>query len=194
MGRNITKGLGAGGYVEVGEKVMEKDRDFIDIAIPHGSCYFVVFSLGGGTGTAAYKVMELLKKRGKKIIGITNLPFKLERRRKKKAKYGFEKAKENSDLLIFIETERITEIVKGLHMQEAFTVADEIFARLMKAMINDYEKIKDLKGIYSVAVFKEGEKKDLEERKLCYGEFKPVVEFKGREVFIIGEVEFVSKR
>ena len=82
LGREITRGLGAGGFPEIGEKAAELSRQSIEQLLSNKNLIFLTAGMGGGTGTGAAPVVaRAAKEAGAIVIGIVTLPFSLERSR-----------------------------------------------------------------------------------------------------------------
>ncbi|MCX8175571.1 MAG: cell division protein FtsZ [Candidatus Micrarchaeota archaeon] len=127
IGSSITKGLGAGGFPEVAMKCAEISRDKLAEVIGEKELVFIAAGMGGGTGTgAAPTVAEIAKKQGAIVVSVVTMPFRLERARMQKAKWGLEKLSAHSDTVIVIENDRLVSYVPNLPINEAFNLADAI--------------------------------------------------------------------
>ncbi|MEM3138881.1 MAG: hypothetical protein QXU17_01605 [Archaeoglobaceae archaeon] len=86
IGRSLTRGLGAGGYPEVGRKAAELARGVLEEILADADMVFVCAGMGGGTGTGSAPVVaEIAKKQGAIVVGFAQTPFKVERARIAKA-------------------------------------------------------------------------------------------------------------
>ncbi|MCX8009652.1 MAG: cell division protein FtsZ [Ignavibacteria bacterium] len=112
IGKNITKGLGAGGDVIVGQKAMEEDRDKIAEAISNSDMVFIATGLGGGTGTGGAPILaSIARSSGALVVGIVTKPFKWEGiPRQQKAEKGLAILKDHVDSLIVVPNERLLAI------------------------------------------------------------------------------------
>lgn len=129
IGDKLTRGLGAGGNPEVGNKAAEESSDDIEEAIAGADMVFVTCGMGGGTGTGAAPVIaEIAKGTGALTIGVVTRPFSFEgSRRQNAAMEGIERLKQSVDTLIVIPNDRLLEIVdKKASMTEAFRTADDV--------------------------------------------------------------------
>lgn len=129
LGERLTKGLGAGGNPDVGQKAAEEARDAIADVLRGADMVFVTAGLGGGTGTgAAPLVAELAKEAGALTVGVVTKPFSFEgRRRAMQAERGLSDLRNKVDSLITIPNDRLLAIVdKKTPMLEAFRVADDV--------------------------------------------------------------------
>ena len=135
IGSSITRGLGAGGYPEIGAKAADVSRDALEKVLERADLVFLTCGMGGGTGTGASPILaELARKQGAIVIGIVTYPFALERARLEKADKGIETLKEQVDTLIVIDNNRLVEIVPNLPIDQAFNVADEVIARAVRGI------------------------------------------------------------
>lgn len=129
IGRELTRGLGAGSDPEVGRQAAEAHRDEIEDALKGADMVFVTAGEGGGTGTGAAPVVaEIAKAVGALTIGIVTRPFSFEgRRRAVQADAGIAKLKEKVDTLIVVPNDRLLSIVGARDtVMEAFAQADEV--------------------------------------------------------------------
>ncbi|PIO06089.1 cell division protein FtsZ [Candidatus Micrarchaeota archaeon CG08_land_8_20_14_0_20_59_11] len=136
IGRSVTKGLGAGGFPEVGAKCAEVDRAEIEKALAGSHLVFLCAGMGGGTGTGASPVVaEIAKEQGAIVVAMVTYPFALERARVKKAEEGIQRLREVADSVIILDNNRLVEIVPNLPMNQAFLVADEILAKAIGGLV-----------------------------------------------------------
>ncbi|MEK6979451.1 MAG: cell division protein FtsZ [Candidatus Micrarchaeota archaeon] len=136
IGRSVTKGLGAGGYPEVGEKSAEVDRPLLEKELEGAHLAFVCAGMGGGTGGGAAPVVaQVAKEQGAIVVAMVTYPFALERARKKKAEEGIQKLKKFCDSVIILDNNRLVQMFPNLPMTEAFAVADEILARAISGLV-----------------------------------------------------------
>ena len=129
IGAQLTKGLGAGGRPEVGEKAAEESREEIRSVLEGVDMVFITAGMGGGTGTgAAPSIAKLAHDMGILTVAVVTKPFNFEgKRRMTNAVDGVEKLKENVDTLIVIPNQKLLEISdKTTTMIEAFEKADSV--------------------------------------------------------------------
>lgn len=135
IGSSITRGLGAGGYPEVGAKAADVSRDALEKILDRTDLMFLTAGMGGGTGTGSAPVLANIgKKVGSIVIGIVTYPFALERARLEKADQGLAALSNETDTIIVIDNNRLVEIVPNLPIDQAFNVADEIIARAVRGI------------------------------------------------------------
>ena len=136
IGRSVTKGLGAGGYPDIGAKSAEVDRPLIEKELEGAHLVFICAGMGGGTGGGAAPVVsQIAKEQGAIVVSMVTYPFSLERARKKKADEGIQKLKKTCDSVIILDNNRLVQLVPNLPMAEAFAVADEILARAISGLV-----------------------------------------------------------
>ena len=129
IGRELTRGLGAGSDPEVGRQAAEAHRDEIEDALKGSDMVFIAAGEGGGTGTGAAPIVaEIAKSIGALTIGIVTRPFSFEgRRRAVQADSGIAKLKEKVDTLIVVPNDRLLSVVDSRDtVIEAFSKADEV--------------------------------------------------------------------
>lgn len=129
VGRELTRGLGAGADPEVGRRAAEDHAEEIEEALRGADMVFVTAGEGGGTGTGGAPVVaKIAKSIGALTIGVVTKPFSFEgRRRQQQAETGVAKLKEEVDTLIVVPNDRLLEISdRGISMIEAFATADQV--------------------------------------------------------------------
>jgi cell division protein FtsZ len=135
IGKDITNGLGAGGYPEVAEKCADASRAEIESAIQGYDLVFVAAGMGGGTGTGAAPIVaRLAKEQGATVIAAVTYPFSLERSRKQKAEWGIERLSKEADTTIVIENDRLLSYVPNLPIEKAFSLVDNITGNAVKGI------------------------------------------------------------
>jgi cell division protein FtsZ len=129
IGRELTRGLGAGSDPEVGRLAAEEHRAEIEEALRGADMVFITAGKGGGTGTGAAPVVaEIAKGLGALTIGVVTRPFAFEgRRRANQAEKGIQILKEKVDTLIVIPNDRLLTVSNDqTSMMSAFKMADEV--------------------------------------------------------------------
>ena len=129
IGRESTRGLGAGADPEVGRAAAEEHRDEIEDALGGADMVFITAGEGGGTGTGgAPAVAEVARGLGALTVGVVTRPFGFEgRRRSVQAEQGIQALKAAVDTLIIIPNEKLLEIADpNTPVVEAFAMADEV--------------------------------------------------------------------
>ena len=129
IGEKLTRGLGAGGNPEVGEKSVDETKEEIANVFKDADMVFVTAGMGGGTGTgAAPKVAGIAKEMGILTVGVVTKPFLFEgKKRMSNAEMGIAELKKHVDTLVIIPNNKLLSIIdKKTTMVEAFRKADEI--------------------------------------------------------------------
>ncbi|KAA3612099.1 MAG: cell division protein FtsZ [Calditrichaeota bacterium] len=137
IGKNLTRGLGAGAIPDVGREAIEEDRDAVIEALDGSDLVFITAGMGGGTGTGAAPVVaEIAKESGALTVGIITKPFIFEGpKRIKRAEEGLAAFKERVDTLIVIPNQRLLSVVpKGTPLRAAFQTADEVLLHATKGI------------------------------------------------------------
>jgi len=136
IGRDLTKGHGAGSDPRIGEEAARETEQEIKKAFHGSDMVFITCGLGGGTGTGSAPVIaEIAKKVGALTVGIVTLPFNMEgQRRYENAVMGLEKMEQIVDTLIVIPNEKLLELAPDLPLHTAFKVADEILTSAVKGI------------------------------------------------------------
>lgn len=169
IGREITKGLGAGSVPQIGEEAARESEKEIKDHLQNADMVFVTCGLGGGTGTGSAPVVsEVAKKIGALTVGIVTMPFTMEgNRRYENAIIGLEKLEQIVDTLIVIPNDKLLELAPDLPLHTAFKVADEILTNAVKGiaelvtkagLVNlDFADIRAIMGNGGVALIGVGE-------------------------------------
>jgi cell division protein FtsZ len=168
IGQSVTRGLGAGGYPEVGTKAAEVSRAALSKVMEGTDMLFLTAGMGGGTGTGASPVIaDIAKEQGAIVIAMVTYPFRMERARLIKADDGIERLRKVADTVVIIDNNRLVELVPNLPIEQAFSVADEVISRAVKgitetittpSLINlDYADVRSIMTAGGVSVISVGE-------------------------------------
>lgn len=169
IGKNITKGLGAGSIPKIGEEAARENEQEIKQALQAADLVFITCGLGGGTGTGSAPVVaDVAKKMGALTVAVVTMPFNMEgHRRYQNALYGLEKLEQIVDTLIVIPNDKLLQIAPDLPLNTAFKVADEILTNAVKGiaemvtktgLVNlDFADIRTVMGNGGVALIGLGE-------------------------------------
>jgi len=129
IGKNLTRGLGAGADPTIGYRAVEEDREEIARALTGSDMVFVTAGMGGGTGTGgAPLVANIAKSLGALVVGIVTRPFHCEgKRRSAQAEQGLEELRKQVDTLIVIPNQKLLSIVeRNTPLTEAFDIANQV--------------------------------------------------------------------
>ncbi len=136
IGKEVTRGLGAGGYSEKGAEAAQESLQQIKESLRGSDMIFVCGGMGGGTGTGACPpVAQVGKESGAIVIGTVTMPFKIERARVDKAEFGLKQLRQACDTVIVIDNNRLVTIAGNLPVQQAFAVANELIATMIKGIV-----------------------------------------------------------
>ena len=129
IGRDLTRGLGAGADPEIGRRAAEDHADEIEAALRGADMIFVTAGEGGGTGTGAAPVVARIAKQLEALtVGVVTRPFGFEgKRRAQQAEAGIDVLRGEVDTLIVVPNQRLLELVnKSVSVVEAFATADDV--------------------------------------------------------------------
>jgi len=129
IGKETTRGLGAGSDVELGRKSIEENKDEVYEALKGSDMVFVTYGSGGGTGTGGGPmVASIAKELGALTVGVVTKPFTFEgQRRMKVAELGIEELRDKVDTLITIPNDRLLQIIdKKTSLFDAFGIVDDV--------------------------------------------------------------------
>jgi cell division protein FtsZ len=141
VGKDLTRGLGAGGHPEKGERAAEENRAELRALFKDADMVFITAGLGGGTGTGVSPVLaEIAKKEDCIVIGTVTMPFSIEGARMSKAEDGLYKLRQYVDTAIVIENDRLLDIAGDMPLDQAFGVADELITTMIKGITETISK------------------------------------------------------
>lgn len=129
IGKDLTRGLGAGMDPAIGKKAAEESRDEIEQTLKDADMVFITGGLGGGTCSGAAPVVaEIAKKLGALTIGVVTMPFQFEgRQRSRIAQDAWNELYKNVDSLVTIENDRLMDLVdRKTSLLHAFRTANDI--------------------------------------------------------------------
>jgi cell division protein FtsZ len=129
IGDKLTRGLGAGGNPEVGQKAGEESAEELYEVLKGSDMVFITAGIGGGTGTGAAPIVaQIAKEVGALTIGVVTRPFTFEgAKRSKSAEGGIGRLKEHVDTLIVIPNDRLLQLAdKRASLNDAFKMADDV--------------------------------------------------------------------
>ncbi|MGA9531800.1 MAG: cell division protein FtsZ [Anaerolineales bacterium] len=129
IGDKLTRGLGAGGNPEMGQKAAEESAEEIYEVLKGADMVFIAAGIGGGTGTGAAPIIaQISREIGALTIGVVTRPFTFEgAKRAASADGGIEQLKEHVDTLIVIPNDRLLQIAdKRASLQDSFKLADDV--------------------------------------------------------------------
>ncbi|MEN9920223.1 MAG: hypothetical protein RL538_116 [Candidatus Parcubacteria bacterium] len=137
IGKNLTRGLGAGGNPDMGRRAAEETREEIANAIKGSDMIFVTGGMGGGTGTGSAPVVaKIARESGALTVGVVTKPFLFEgQERMRLALQGIEELKKEVDALITIPNDRLLAIVdKETTVKNAFEMCDNVLKQAVEGI------------------------------------------------------------
>lgn len=137
IGKNLTKGLGAGMDPEIGKRSAEETREEIQDVIKGADMVFIAGGMGGGTGTGAAPVVaSVAKNEGILTIGVVTKPFFFEGpARMKLAEQGLDELEKEVDALIVIPNDRLLSVIdKNTTVKQAFAMCDEVLKQAVEGI------------------------------------------------------------
>ncbi len=169
IGKETTKGLGAGSIPKLGEEAAKESQHEINKAMQGADLIFITCGMGGGTGTGSAPVIaDMAKKMGALTVAIVTMPFTMEgQKRYDNAINGLERLEHIVDTLIVIPNDKLIELAPDLPLHTAFKVSDEILTNAVKGiaelvtkagLVNlDFADIRTVMGDGGVALIGVGE-------------------------------------
>lgn len=137
IGKNLTRGLGAGGQPDIGRKAAEETKEEILDALKGSDMVFITCGMGGGTGTGASAVVaNAAREVGALTVGVVTKPFSFEgQQRMRMAEQGIENLKKEVDALIVVPNDRLLAIVdRDTSVKNAFALCDDILLRAVEGI------------------------------------------------------------
>jgi cell division protein FtsZ len=137
IGKNLTRGLGAGGNHDIGKRAAEETREEIFEALKGSDMVFIAGGMGGGTGTGANPVIaSIAREIGALTVGVVTKPFSFEgQARSRVAEQGIEELKREVDALIIIPNDRLLAIVdRDTSITNAFAMCDDILRQAVEGI------------------------------------------------------------
>ncbi|MCY4556108.1 MAG: cell division protein FtsZ [Chloroflexi bacterium] len=140
LGRNLTRGLGAGAQPELGRQAAEESRAEIEQAVNGADMVFLAVGMGGGTGTGAAPVVaQLAKESGALTIAVVSRPFGFEAQmRRKNAEDGLERLQDHVDTMIVIPNDRLLALNEeqsdSYSWEDALKLADSVLHQGISAI------------------------------------------------------------
>ena len=137
IGKELTKGLGAGANSDIGKQAVEENKEIIAKTLKNAHMVFITAGMGGGTGTgAAPAIARISKELGILTVGVVTKPFKFEGpMRKNRAEEGVSELKKNCDTVLVIPNETLLEITdQKTTVTDTFKIADTVLLQATKGI------------------------------------------------------------
>ena len=136
IGKELTRGLGAGGNPNKGREAAKEAIVDLKKAVGGADMVFVIAGEGGGSGTGAAPVVsQLAKETGAVVIGVVTMPFEAEKARIDKAEFGLQELRDVTDTTVVLDNNRLVDIAGQLPIEQAFAVANELVSTMVKGIV-----------------------------------------------------------
>jgi len=137
LGKRLTKGLGAGSDLRIGEEAALESKEEIKHLLSDAQLVFITCGLGGGTGTGSIStIAQMVRDAGALCVAIVTLPFSSEgKTRMKNALEGLGKLRKMTDTTIVIHNDKLLAVAPDLPLNMAFRVSDEVLAGATKGIV-----------------------------------------------------------
>lgn len=136
IGKELTRGLGAGGMPNKGREAAKEALVELKKAVGGADMVFVLAGMGGGTGTGSAPVVaQIAKESGAVVIGVVTMPFESEKARIDKAEFGLQGLREVTDTCIVLDNNKLVDIAGQLPIEQAFAVANELVSTMIKGIV-----------------------------------------------------------
>ncbi|MBI2630010.1 cell division protein FtsZ [Candidatus Pacearchaeota archaeon] len=136
IGKELTRGLGCGGYPQKGREAAKEAISDIKKSVSGADMVFIIAGMGGGTGTGSAPVFaQLAKETGAVVIAVVTMPFDCEKARIDKAEFGLQELRDVTDTVVVIDNNRLVDVAGNLPMEQAFAVANELISTMIKGIV-----------------------------------------------------------
>lgn len=136
IGEKLTKGLGVGGDPKLGRAAIEESSKCIEDLLSGADIVFITAGLGGGTGTGAAPVVaEIARRKGAVTVGVVTTPFRIEKGRIEYAAAALTELRRHCDTVVVIDNNKLMHLVPHLPINDAFKVADQVLANMIKGIV-----------------------------------------------------------
>ncbi len=136
IGEKLTRGFGVGGDPKLGRAAIEESRAIVEDLLSGVDIVFLTAGLGGGTGTGAAPVVaEIARRNGTVVVGVVTTPFRIEKGRMKYAAAALTEMRRECDTVVVIDNNKLMQLVPQLPLSEAFGVADQVLAKMIKGVV-----------------------------------------------------------
>ncbi|MCS7135044.1 MAG: cell division protein FtsZ [Candidatus Aenigmarchaeota archaeon] len=137
IGKNLTRGLGAGGDPQVGMEAAKESKDDIRKALEGSDMIFITCGLGGGTGTGSAPIVaDIAKSMNILTVAVVTLPFSMEGQvRMKNALHGLKQLRNTVDTIVIIPNDKLLDVLPDVSLSKAFKALDEILVNAVKGSV-----------------------------------------------------------
>jgi cell division protein FtsZ len=135
IGKSLTRGLGAGGFPEIGKRTAEGARNTFREILRGADIVLITAGIGGGTGTGAAPVVaEVAREQGAIVVSLVSIPFGIERAHGTRADKGLADLRAASNAVIALDSDILLKYVPNLPLEQAFSVMDQLIAETVKGI------------------------------------------------------------
>ena len=136
IGEKLTRGLGVGGDPKLGRAAIEESRQRIEDLLTGADIVFITAGLGGGTGTGAAPIVaEIARRKNAVTVGVVTMPFRIEKGRIQFASAALNELRGHCDTVMVIDNNKLMQLVPQLPIGEAFKVADQVLANMIRGIV-----------------------------------------------------------
>ncbi len=136
IGEKLTRGLGVGGNPRLGRAAIEESRKRVEDLLADVDIVFITAGLGGGTGTGAAPIIaNMARRRGAITVAVVTTPFRIEKGRMEYAAQALTEMRRQCDTVVVIDNNKLMQLVPQLPINEAFRVADQVLANMIKGIV-----------------------------------------------------------
>ncbi len=136
IGKKLTRGLGVGGNPKLGKAAIEESKKSVEVMLADADIVFITAGLGGGTGTGAAPIIaEMARRNGAITVGVVTTPFRIEKGRIEYAAHALTEMRRQCDTVVVIDNNKLMQLVPQLPINEAFRVADQVLANMIKGIV-----------------------------------------------------------
>jgi cell division protein FtsZ len=136
IGENITRGLSTCGNSEVGRAAAEESRPYIESLLENVDVVFITVGLGGGTGTGAAPVVaDIARRRSAVVVGVVTTPMRTEKGQIRDVTMALHEMRRVCHTVVVVDGSKLMELTPQLQMTEAFKVADQVLASMIKGIV-----------------------------------------------------------
>lgn len=136
IGRELTRGLGAGGDPKKAKEAARESLSELKRAVSDADMIFLVAGMGGGTGTGVTPIVaQLAQETGALVLGTVTMPFDSEKARIDKAEFGLQELRDFVNTAIVIDNNKLVEVAGQLPLMQAFAVGNELMSTMIKGLV-----------------------------------------------------------
>jgi cell division protein FtsZ len=136
IGEKLSRGLGVSGDPQLGRAAIDESRKLAEDMLSDIDIAFVTAGLGGGTGAGAAPIVaEIARRKGAVTIGVVTMPLRTQKGRDKYAAKALAEMRKQCDTVVVIDNDKLMQFAPNLRTSEAFRVADQVLANMIKEIV-----------------------------------------------------------